>query len=214
VDVKARIGRVLSDYWASDPELLSQRGSPEHDDAAMTIKFAFEMNLPGLLPRAYYEALCVHDDDFDIKKLRSTAGLDAWGPGVALIASDTLQAARKELSTFWSAKCATPAGEYPRSCSHRQSLSNTDPAPDKFLNWQMAMHAKQTGLFKRYLNDPIRGMEAIRRNESIRPHGSENCSSCLGAIDMAWNLRKKTAWEEFINTLGSLVNGPPGGDIS
>ncbi|KAI0028985.1 hypothetical protein K488DRAFT_73335 [Vararia minispora EC-137] len=207
-DVINRSRRALEACWAAEWQRLSPQRLPGAYD---TIRFAREMILPQLLPGAYYDICSANDEEFhrDISRFVTAAGLDQRTETLV----DGIQRiwrARDRLRGYWMRFTGPTPAEYKSVCPHGSEKADEASANAKFKKWSVCLHKKRgdmPGLVEWFMCDPLRGMEAIKRDMSIRPRGSEQCASCNGAIDEGWKRRKTRVWEDFKDDLGYLLPG-------
>ncbi|KAI0322563.1 hypothetical protein OF83DRAFT_1167437 [Amylostereum chailletii] len=186
-------GKLLEAQWSADVTQVTT--TPAHR-ALETILLAKACRIPQILKRACYEAIRINTfgDTMrgpSLQEFHNANVVEATRtaePFVRLSSKDVvaLFRAHGRLSDEWVRCAATPPTEY--RCSHGPQPVAYEPA-----RWNTMVHA--SGLFVRYLHDPIAGIAEIRRNIILEE--DVFCGACREAIEAAWKKSLETIWEQY-----------------
>ncbi|KAI0317162.1 hypothetical protein OF83DRAFT_1122867 [Amylostereum chailletii] len=177
--------KTFADIWSADLRTISNSPLPNAVESVLLAR-TFKLD-SRVLKRAFYEI--IRSPAFDAI-MRSSA------PAPQLSADDTIRLLwlRQTAASNWITDVDLPPPVF--SCRHSQDNEKPPPltshASPPTLSWYEHVHG--SGIFGRYLYDPISGIEAIW--DEVRGEMEEKfCDGCVGAFRGWVKVRQERWWE-------------------
>ncbi|KAI0322561.1 hypothetical protein OF83DRAFT_649169 [Amylostereum chailletii] len=191
----------LENMWPADPPCTPGHVLPH---AIETIILAKQYNVPRVLKRAMYEAARspLYGHSRDNNNGVQNADVSTSTTRAQLSPEELLAIinASHQLSHAWMDIVSRPPKAF--LCTHRPVDSTTNPPQSPspkahsetvVLRWSSVVLG--SGLSRQFLNDPILGLTALRKNVRWKEHGF--CERCVADARDVWSAHQRELWKNL-----------------
>ncbi|KIK71439.1 hypothetical protein GYMLUDRAFT_235759 [Collybiopsis luxurians FD-317 M1] len=185
------ITRLENQYWSSDITKINSQSLRTITDCFMILDLSKTLDFPSLKKRALYDLIRAKapSNPVTLSKLTTTFSDAAFVSHILQVVS----MARQIFAESWADRACLDIPGLP--CADSDSCVTTRNLKDAYMDY---MHHPKDGLYKRYLFDPVAGLQALVDLAWEKPGEGEfnptRCSACIERMKDAWRADREALW--------------------